>query len=147
MDVDVTVRLIYVRTSKNTQLILLEGYLVRPGACVQYSRWFFCFIVAPFLIYFQKNMDSQDEKWGKQHDARLKDLVRKGPSKGGITTKDTTRKYIREVLHKHFPDRLNIGKNPLDNFVRIFHNKIRTFKVGESYRGARSKLFLVYFLF
>lgn len=41
MDVDVTVRLIYVRTSKNTQLILLEGYLVRPGACVQYSRWFF----------------------------------------------------------------------------------------------------------
>ena len=95
MDVDVTVRLSYVRTSKNTQLILITRGIFGSSRCVRtVLAMVFRFIVAPFLIYFQKNMDSQDEKWGKQHDARLKVLVRKGPSKGGITTKDTTRKYI-----------------------------------------------------
>ena len=66
---------------------------------------------------------------------------KKGRGKGGITAKDLTRGYIKKVFEKHFEDRKNVGKKPLDNFVRIYRNKICAYKLGESINNARSECF------
>ena len=87
-------------------------------------------------------MSSQHKnKWGKQHDERLKNLLKKGRGKGGITAKDLTRGYIKKVFKNTLKIEKMLVKKTLDNFVRIYRNKICAYKLGESINNARSECF------
>jgi glutamyl-tRNA reductase len=45
------------------------------------------------------------KQWGLEDDAKLKELFRRGPRNGGISTKDLNAKAIKAINEKYFPER------------------------------------------
>jgi hypothetical protein len=76
------------------------------------------------------------KKWRSEDNLKLAELFRKGPSKGGVTTKNTNRQYIKEVLLRHFPER---GEEYLTNFAPLFRRKAAKWVVDQEKRKARKR--------
>jgi hypothetical protein len=74
------------------------------------------------------------KKWGKEDDAKLAELFRRGPRSGGVSSLDLNAKEIRKVNENHFPLR------PFKNFSPLFRSKARAWNIDQSLTGARSKL-------
>ena len=78
-------------------------------------------------------MGDKAKKWGKEDDAKLAELFRKGPRNGGISTKDISKPYIETIIKKHFPTRI------YNTFAPLYRTKVRKWNVGQTLNGARSK--------
>ena len=64
-------------------------------------------------------------RWGKAENEKLKVLVEKGESRGGINTKNLWRDCVKEVLETKFPEIKN-GAKSYDNFSQTYRQKFMT---------------------
>ena len=74
----------------------------------------------------------REKKWGKEDDAKLQELFRKGPHKGGVSTTDLDIKAIKAINQKHFPSR------EYKNFAPLFRKKARAWNLAETLKGGKS---------
>jgi hypothetical protein len=72
-------------------------------------------------------------KWNKAKDAELAELFRKGPTHGGISTRDLSKKYIHHVIKEFFPDR------NYKTFAPLFRDKVRKYNLAQTLAGARKR--------
>jgi hypothetical protein len=77
--------------------------------------------------------NTQQKKWGKEDDAKLAELFRKGKRDGGVSSDDLNQKTIKEVILKHFTNR------EYKNFAPLFRAKARAWNIDQRLSGARSK--------
>jgi hypothetical protein len=73
------------------------------------------------------------KKWGKDEDAKLASLFRKGLTHGGVSSKDLTADTIKAINNKYFKER-----DP-KNFSPLFRAKAQAWNIDQSLTGARSK--------
>ena len=77
-------------------------------------------------------------RWGKKENEKLKSLIEKGESRGGICTTNLRRDYVKDILERKFKERNN-RPNAYDNFARMFCQKVQAYNVELTLRNARSK--------
>jgi hypothetical protein len=73
------------------------------------------------------------KKWGKEDDAKLAELFRRGPRNGGVSTKDLSAKAIKKVNEAYFKERA------YKNFGPLFRKKARAYNLNQTLNGARRK--------
>jgi len=76
------------------------------------------------------------KKWGKEDDAKLKELFRRGVRNGGVSTTDLGTKAVKEVNDKYFPNR------DYKNFGPLFRKKARAWNLNSTLQGSRKYLLL-----
>jgi hypothetical protein len=80
------------------------------------------------------------KKWGKEDDAKLAELFRRGTRTGGVSALNLNSKEIRKVHENHFPAR------PFKNFCPLFRSKARAWNINQSLTGARSEFMYLFCL-
>jgi hypothetical protein len=78
----------------------------------------------------------KDKKWGKEDDAKLASLFRKGASHQGVSSTNLSADAIKAVNDKHF-------KRDNKNFAPLFRSKARAWNIDQTLIGARSKFMFV----
>jgi hypothetical protein len=71
------------------------------------------------------------KKWGKEDDAKLKELFQRGPHKGGVSTNDLSTKALQAINSKYFPER------DYKNFGPLFRKKVRAWNLNDTLQGGR----------
>lgn len=80
-------------------------------------------------------MASKVAQWNKIDDAKLAELFRKPPSRGGVSSSDLSQQHIEQVRSKHWPDRT------YKNFSQLFRKKARKWNLNKALQGARKYWF------
>ena len=71
--------------------------------------------------------------WKKADDVKLAELFRRGPSKGGISTKGLKPEDIHKVIANFFPDR------NYTSFAPLFRRKVAAWNLEQELSGARKR--------
>ena len=73
------------------------------------------------------------KKWGKEDDAKLAELFRRGPRAGGVSPRDLGNKAVESTRDKYFKER------EYKNFAPLFRKKARAWNLNQTLNGARRK--------